>query len=475
MKLTYDINQRPPKKDNLLFAFQQMIAIMAATLLVPILMSVYGLPSDPAAALFGAGIGTILYLVITKFRSPVFLGSSFTFLGAYAASIGQGYGYWGVIIGIGCAAAIYVVFALVIKAVGSAWVNKLMPASIAGPIVTLIGLSLSGTATGWMQTNGGDTYSLINIVVGVVTFFAIVLASVRGNKNMKLFPFIYGIGAGYVLALILTLIGRACNVAALQVLSFDSFVQAFAPFRLTSIVDVPKFYIVRAVATNGEYLPIDAAAIANMALIYMPIAVVDLAQHIGDHKNLGNIINRDLITDPGLDKTILGDGIGSFIGTVFGSCANTTYGESIACTAITGNASTHTILTACFGCMILSFFTPFVALINSIPKCVMGGACVALYGYIAVSGLQLINKIDLGDTRNLYPVAAILVCGIGGLTLNFGHNDATGGALISFTSLAVAMLVGILTKRICGETHQADSLGASVKTLGEVEFTEEEK
>ena len=474
MKLTYDINERPPKKQNLLFAFQQMIAIMAATLLVPILMSLYGLPSDPAAALFGAGIGTIVYLLFTKFRSPVFLGSTFTFLPAYAASIASGYGYWGVIIGVGLAALTYVVFALVIKAVGSGWVNKLLPASIAGPVVALIGLSLSGTATGWMQTNGGDTYSLLTILVGLLTFFAIVLSAVKGNKRMKLFPFIYGIGAGYILSLILTLIGKATGSAALQILSFDSFHQAFDTFRFTSILDIPKFYLLRGIQTNGQFAPIDGTTLANLAVVYVPIAVVDLAQHIGDHKNLGNIVNRDLITDPGLDRTILGDGIGSFVGTVFGSCANTTYGESIACTAITGNASTHTILTASVGCMLLAFFTPFVALINSIPKCVMGGACVALYGYIAVSGLQLISKVDLGDARNLYPVAAILVCGIGGLTLSFGHN-AEGGALISFTSLAVAMFVGILTKRIVGEPHKADSLGASIKTLGEVEFKEEEK
>ena len=474
MKLLYDISEKPPRKLNITFAFQQVIAIMAATLLVPILMDGAGLPSDPAAALFGAGLGTIVYLLCTKFRSPVFLGSSFTFLPAYFASIAANYGYWGVIIGVGFAALTYVIVSLIIRGVGSGWVNKLMPASIAGPIVALIGLSLSSTATGWMSTNGGDTYSLLNILIGIFTFFAIVYSSVRGNKNMKMFPFIYGVGAGYILALIFTLIGRATGSAALQVLSFDSFVTTFSPFRFTSIFDVPQFYLFRAIATNGQYT-LNGSAIVNLIFIYVPIAIVDLAQHIGDHKNLGNIVNRDLITDPGLHRTILGDGLGSFIGTVFGSCANTTYGESIACTAITANASTHTILTTCFGCMILSFFSPFVAFLNSIPKCVMGGACVALYGYISVSGLQLISKVDLGDARNLYPVAAILVCGVGGLALNFGHNPATGDYLFSFTSLAVAMFVGILTKALVGDPHQADSLGASIRTLGETEFKEEEK
>lgn len=475
MKLIYDVNEKPPVKENLLFAFQQMIAIMAATLLVPIIMTANGLPSDPAAALFGAGLGTLLYLVLTAFKSPVFLGSTFTFLGAYAASIGAGYGYWGVIIGVGFAALVYVVFALIIKASGSAWVNKLMPAAIAGPIVTLIGLSLSGTATGWMETNGGDTVSLVTIAIGLFTFFAIVYCSVRGNKSMKLFPFIYGIGVGYVVSLVLTLIGNAANVPALQILDFTPFKEAFGTFSITSIVDYPKMYIIKAFQTSGEYAQITPSVLINLALIYAPIAVVELAQHVGDHKNLGNIIGKDLITEPGLDKTLLGDGLGSFVGTVFGACANTTYGESIGCVAITGNASTHTIKTAAFGCMLLSFFTPFVVLINSIPKCVMGGACVALYGLIAVSGLQLLSKVDLGDNKNLYPVAAVLVCGIGGLTLSFGTNSATGGALITLTALAVALIVGLITKKITGEGKGNESIGEAVETMGDVILDEEDK
>ena len=473
MKLIYDVESKPKGKENLLFAFQQMIAIMAATLLVPILMTSFGLPSDPAAALFGAGIGTIVYQLFTKFGSPVFLGSTFTFLGAYAASIGYGYGYWGVIIGVGFAALVYVIFALVIKASGSGWVNKLMPSVIAGPIVTLIGLSLSSTATGWMQTNGGDNYSLVTIAVGLITFLAIVWATVKGNKSMKLFPFIYGIGAGYILSLVLTLIGNAANIPALQILSFDAFKEAFVPFGIRSIVDVPKLYIIRAIQTKGEFQPITGTAIANIALIYAPIAVVELAQHVGDHKNLGNIIGRDLITNPGLDKTLLGDGIGSLVGTVFGSCANTTYGESIGCVAITGNAATHTIKTAAIGCMILSFFTPFVALINSIPKCVMGGACVALYGLIAVSGLQLLSKVDLGDNRNLYVVSAILVCGIGGLAFNFGYSEVTNAPIISFTSLAAALIVGIITRKITGasdDTRSEDTFSGHVEGMKNVDM-----
>ncbi len=450
MKLIYDIKDKPPVKQNLMFALQEMIAIMAATLLVPILMTQYGLPSDPAAALFGAGLGTLVYIFFTKRKSPVFLGSSFAFLGAYSTTIAAGYGYLGIIVGVAIAAAVYVIFALIIKAVGSDWVNKLLPAAIAGPIVSLIGLSLSSTATSWMSTNGGSEYSLITIAIGLITFFAIVCASVKGNKTMQLFPFVVGIAIGYVVALIVTLIGNATGNEALQVLNFSVFTDAFVPFRLTSIIDYPKVFLIRAIETKGQYEAIDFAAFINLLLVFAPLSIVLLCEHIGDHKNVSNIINKDLITDPGLDKTLLGDGVGSFVGTVFGCCANTTYGESVACVAITGNASVSTLFYTAIGCILLSFFTPFITLINSIPKCVMGGACVALYGFIAASGLQLLAKVDLGDNRNLYPVAAIFVCGIGGLVLDFGYNPATGGALISITSLAVAMIVGIITRKICG-------------------------
>lgn len=457
MKLIYDVGDRPKLSKTLLFAFQQMIAIMAATLLVPMLMSSYSMSNgntltfDPAAALFGAGIGTLFYTFATKRKSPVFLGSSFTFLGAYAAIIGMNYGYWGVIIGIAFAGLVYVVLALIIKLAGSGWVNKLMPPVIAGPIVTLIGLSLSSTATGWMSTNGGADYSLVTILVGAITFFAIVIVSVKGSKNLRLIPFIIGVGAGYIVALILTLIGNAADIAALQILSFDSFKAAFDPFTIQSIVDYPKFTFLQAMTDKVDgIIPIDGAAVGNIAITFIPIAIVELAQHIADHKNLGNIIGKDLIKDPGLDKTLIGDGVGSMIGGIFGGAANTTYGESIGCVAITGNASVVSIMTAGLGCMVLSFFTPFVALINSIPKCVMGGACVALYGLIAVAGLQMLKNVDLGKNENLYIVSAILVVGIGGLALNFGFNPVTNGPLVQVTSLATALIFGIITNIIVG-------------------------
>lgn len=396
-----------------------MIAIMAATLLVPLLVTSYGLQADAAAALFGAGIGTIVYLFCTKRRSPVFLGSSFTFLGAYAATIGQNYGYWGMLIGVAFAGLVYVIIGLVIKVVGSGWVNKLMPSVIIGPIVALIGLSLSGTATSWIMGNGaaavvyGETYNWAAIICGIFTFFMIVIASVKGSKTVKLIPFIVGIGAGYALALVFTIIGMATGTESLKLLSFQPFIDAFGTFSITSIVDYPKFFFLKAIETNGQY-PLDAAAIGNIAMIYIPIGVVELAQHIADHKNL----------------------------------------------------------TAALGCMVLSFFTPFVVLINSIPKCVMGGACIALYGFIAVSGLQMLHRVDLGNSKNLFVVSSILVCGIGGLYFGFGTNSITGGALLNITSLAVALIVGIVTNLIVNNgklSSGEDGLSSAASEMGKVD------
>ena len=348
-----------------------------------------------------------------------------------------------------------------------------MPAVIIGPIVALIGLSLSGTATSWMSTNGGSDYSLLTIAVGTVTFLSIVAASVRGDKLVKLIPFVVGIAIGYLVALGFTIIGNVAGIEALQIMDFSSLYDAFHPFTLASIVRVPQFTFVSALQSH-TWDTIDGAALSNIAITFVPIAVVELAQHIADHKNLSSIIGRDLISNPGLDRTLLGDGIGSIVGGFFGGAANTTYGESIGCVAITGNASIVTIIAAGIGCMVLSFFTPFVALINSIPKCVMGGACVALYGFIAVSGLQMLKRVDLGSNKNLFIVSAVFVTGIGGLTLNFGSNPTTGGPLLTITSLATALIMGIITNLVVNEGRlisddDPDGITAAVANMSEVD------
>ena len=472
MQLTYGIKDRPKFGKNLVFAFQQMIAIMAATLLVPILVSSVGLKCDPAAALFGAGAGSIVYLLFTRFKSPVFLGSSFTFLGALQAAATQNYGYWGLIIGVTFAGLVYVIIALVIKFVGAGWIKKLLPHVIIGPVLAIIGLSLSGTAGSWMMTNGGANYSLWYILVGLVTFIAIVIASVKGKGMVKLIPFIVGIGAGLVFAIIITLFGYVNDSAFcmnMRIVDFTPIKDCFSPIRFQSFFDYPKFTFLEAIRTNGQYT-LDGAAVGNLAVLFVPIAVVELAQHISDHENLSSIVEKDLLEDPGLHNTLLGDGVGSIVGSFFGGCANTTYGESISCVALSKDASTSTILLTGVMCMVVSFISPFVAIINMLPKCVMGGACIAMYGFISVSGLQMLKDVDLSDNRNLYPVAAILVIGIGGVVLNFGKNAITCGALIQVTSLALAMFVGIIVNAITHSGKDKVDNGAIQEKVPDMQF-----
>lgn len=434
MKLVYDINQKPPLKKNLVYAFQQLLAIMAATLLVPVLADSTGLYLNQPAALFGAGMGTLFYIFIaTRKKSPVFLGSAFAFISPLAGACA--YGFLGIFVGSLFAGLVYVLIALIVKKTGTAWVTKLLPPVVIGPTVALIGLSLCGSAVNNLNNTAAGSYNLVAILVGLIAFFITVFASVKGTQSMKMVPFIIGILGAYVIALILTFIGRASGCEALQLVKLSAFdnVQLFKVPRFTFLGMFGAYK--DATNTIGS-----ASDVLSLFVLFAPVAFVTLAEHIADHENLSSIIGHDLITDPGLDRTLLGDGAGSIMGALFGGCPNTTYGESVGCIAITGNASVSTIAIAAVYCVLLSFFDPFVCFVNSIPTCIVGGVCIALYGFIAVSGLKMIQPVDLNDHRNLFVVAAILVCGIGGLTLNFGS--------VQISAIATGLIVGILVNVI---------------------------
>ena len=267
----------------------------------------------------------------------------------------------------------------------------------------------------------------VAILCGLITLFSIFAFSVFGKKNIKLIPFILGILVGYVAASIFTVIGILTDNVALQVINF-------AAFKDMQIFAIPDFTFLEAFKGVKE---VDGSFLATVAVAYVPVAFVVFAEHVADHKNLSSIIERDLLEDPGLHRTLLGDGVGSMAGAFFGGCPNTTYGESVGCVAITGNASVITITTTAIMCMVISFFGPFVTFLASIPNCVMGGVCVALYGFIAVSGLKMIQKVDLGDSKNLFVVSAILIPGIGGFSVTFGK--------VTLTTIACALILGILT------------------------------
>ena len=442
MKLIYNVNDKPKFGQLIIFAIQQLLAIMAATLVVPVII---GHDMSSAAALFGAGIGTLIYVAFTKKKSPVFLGSSFAFIGSMFAAFGgaasMAMGYLGIILGATFAGLIYVIISLIVKFVGVKWINKLMPAVVIGPTVSIIGLSLAGNAIGDLTSGGLKTAEgasvaspYVALICGLVTLFVVCISSVYGKKMGKLIPFIFGILAGYATAAVFTVIGNAADIETLKVINFSYLTDLFANgITINSVVQVPEFTFLTAIDGIKEITP---TYIATLLVAYVPVAFVVFAEHIADHKNISSIIEKDLLEDPGLSRTLLGDGVGSIVGAIFGGCPNTTYGESVGCVAITKNASVYTIITAAILSMLISFVSPFVAFVNSIPSCVMGGVCVALYGFIAVSGLKMVQKVDLEDNRNLFVVSAILIAGIGGLTLQFGE--------VQITTIACALILGIL-------------------------------
>ena len=437
--MIYNVKDKPGFWKTIVFALQQMLAILAATIVVPVIinnnqdlnaMGIFPQMSQ-SAALLGAGCGTIIYLLFTKFRSPVFLGSSFAFLGAmtapFAGAVSMIGGYIGLIIGAVMAGLVYVIIALVVKFAGTNWIDKVMPAAVIGPTVAIIGLSLAGNAVGDLTKGAvATTNPYIALLCGLVTLATVVVCSVYGKKMMKMIPFIIGIGAGYIVASIFTVIGLLTENVALIVIDFSKF---------ANMKWLPDFTFVEAikgineVGNWGVYL-------LSIFVAYVPVAFVVFAEHLADHKNISSIIDTDLTKDPGLHRTLLGDGVGSMVGAFFGGCPNTTYGESVGCVAISRNASVVTIITTAIICIASAFVAPFVTLLATIPACVMGGVCFTLYGFIAVSGLKMVQKVDLNESNNLFTVSTILIAGVGGMVLNIGA--------VTLTAVACALILGIL-------------------------------
>lgn len=436
MDLIYKIKDKPSFGKVVLFAFQQLLAIMAATIAVP---AIVGNGLSASAALFGAGVGTIVYLLFTKSSSPVFLGSSFAFIGsmfsAFAGAASVAIGYWGLIIGALMAGLVYVAIAVVVKFCGTDWINKLLPPVIIGPTVAIIGLSLASNAVGDLTSSsvqGGSTY--VALICGLVTLFTTMITSTYSKKIGKLIPFIIGILAGYVVATIFFIIGKVSGNASLIVINYDA-LTTLNWKSFSSYFSLPKFTFLLG-GTEG-LKGLTGSYLLTLFTTYVPVAFVVFAEHLADHKNLSTIVGTDLLKEPGLTRTLLGDGVGSIVGTFFGGCPNTTYGESIGCVALTKNASTITIWGCAVLCILFSLITPIVSFLETIPSCVMGGVCITLYGFIAVSGLKMFQSVDLNKNKNLFVASVILITGVGGMVLKFGA--------VEIRTVACALILGILT------------------------------
>lgn len=455
--LVYGIKDKPQFGKLIVFAIQQLLAIMAATIAVPAIVE-NGMTAS--AALFGAGVGTIVYQLFTKFRSPVFLGSSFAFIGsmsaAFAGAVSMSLGYLGLVIGAVLAGLVYVVIAIVVKLVGVKWIDKLMPAAVIGPTVALIGLSLSGAAVkdvfsyAPQDANGafimtGNVW--VSLICALVTLITVILCSTYGKKMTKLIPFIIGVLVGYAVAMIFTGIGYAANIDALKIIDFAPFTNLVSEsgVNLSTFIAVPEFTFLTAIDGIKD---LDVNYFVTVLVAYVPVAFVVFAEHIADHKNLSSIIGEELLENPGLSRTLLGDGVGSMVGAFFGGCPNTTYGESVGCVAITRNASVATITTTAIIAILISFVSPFVAFLDSIPGCVMGGVCITLYGFIAVSGLKMIKKVDLEDNANLFTVSVILISGVGGMAMAIGK--------VTITAIACALILGIIVNVLLNKFKKSE-------------------
>ena len=454
MKLIFGVKDKPKFGQMIVFAFQQLLAIMAATIAVPAMV---GNGMTASAALFGAGAGTIIYQLFTKFRSPVFLGSSFAFIpsmaAAFAGGISMSLGFFGLLLGAVFAGLVYVIIAVIVKFAGVKWISVLMPPVVIGPTVALIGLSLAGAAINdvflYSDKNENSAFTMnaslwVSLICALVTLAVVIICSVYGKKMAKLIPFIIGILSGYAVGLIFTVIGIATENPQLQVIDFAPFKALVADgVNVKTFISIPEFTFIEAFKGVGEF---KWSYVATIAVAYIPVAFVVFAEHIADHKNLSTIIEQDLLEDPGLHNTLLGDGVGSIVGAFFGGCPNTTYGESVGCVAITRNASVVTITTTAIMSILVSFISPFVAFLDSIPGCVMGGVCITLYGFIAVSGLKMIQKVDLEQNANLFTASVILITGIGGMAMTIGQ--------VTITTTACALILGIITNILVNKSRK---------------------
>ncbi len=421
--LLYDVHEVPPKGKMIILALQHVLAMFGATILVPIWVNkiagaeVLTIP----VALFTSGIGTLIYLICTKGKSPVYLGSSFAFVSPIAYAYLAG-GASSVGMGIFLVGVVYMLFALLIKLFGKKWINKLIPPIVIGPMIMVIGLGLAPSAISSIGING-DVFSKKALLVAVVSFMVTIITATKAKGFMKVIPFLIGIATGYILSIIL---GMVDIKSALD----------------GKVFSIPKFVI-----------PFkDYALSLKGVLTIVPIALVTIAEHIGDHMALGTIIKKDLINEPGLERTLLGDGLATSVAGLLGGPANTTYGENTSVVGMTKVASVKVIGLAAILAIIISFFGPITGILSTIPDPVLGGISLLLYGFISVNGLKVLvqNQIDFEDIRNVIIASTMLVLGLGGAVISL----KTGDINISISGMSLAAISGIILNLILPKTKK---------------------
>ena len=461
--LVLDVHESPKKKSQwVLLSLQHILAMFVACITVPLIIG-----TSIPATIISAGIGTLIYILLTQKKSPVVLSSSFAYLSSMGVAFaldanptdGVSGNYLALAIGMLLVGIIYVAVALVVKKAGTGWLFKLLPTIVVGPVIMVIGLGLAGSAVNNLTGTNIDNatqialglaksnYNLLYILCGIVALVVTALTAYYGKKTLSLIPFVIGMSAGYLLALAFTGIGYLAEWDYAKIINFAPVVDNYKNFSVTSIVGYDCFAFLN--FNNGTF---EWGQIITIVLAFAPVSLVTICEHVGDHLNLGGVIQKDLLKDPGLDRTLMGDGIATAVSGMLSGCANTTYGENVAVVGVTKVASVSVIITACIATIALGFFTPLMVIVQTIPACVTGGVSLVLYGFIASSGVKMLinEQVDFTKSRNIFIAAAILVAGIGGLNISFN----LAGQAVTITSTAVAMVLGILLNIILKEKKE---------------------
>ena len=413
--LLLDVDQRPSAGKGILLSFQHVFAMFGATILVPLIL---GMPVS--VALFASGVGTLIYMIATGFRVPVYLGSSFAFITAMSLAMKElGGDVSAAQTGVILTGFIYVLVAASVRFTGTKWIDKLLPPIIIGPMIIVIGLGLAGSAV----TNAGLVAdgNWKNALVAVVTFLIAAFINTKGKGFLRIIPFLFAIIGGYLFALTLGLVD-------------------FTPVLKANWFEIPGFYL--PFSTGGAFKEYNLY-FGPETIAILPIAIVTISEHIGDHTVLGQICGRQFLKEPGLHRTLLGDGIATSVSAFLGGPANTTYGENTGVIGMTRIASVSVIRNAALIAIALSFLGKFTALISTIPNAVLGGMSILLYGVIASNGLKVLIKerVDFGQMRNLIIASAMLVLGLGGAILKLGPVTLSGTALSAMTGIILNLIL----------------------------------
>ena len=413
--LLLDVDQRPSAGKGILLSFQHVFAMFGATILVPLIL---GMPVS--VALFASGVGTLIYMISTGFRVPVYLGSSFAFITAMSLAMKElGGDVSAAQTGVILTGFIYVLVAAGVRFAGTKWIDKLLPPIIIGPMIIVIGLGLAGSAV----TNAGLVAdgNWKNALVAVVTFLIAAFINTKGKGFLRIIPFLFAIIGGYLFALTLGLVD-------------------FTPVLKANWFEIPGFYL--PFNTGGAFKEYNLY-FGPETIAILPIAIVTISEHIGDHTVLGQICGRQFLKEPGLHRTLLGDGIATSVSAFLGGPANTTYGENTGVIGMTRIASVSVIRNAAFIAIALSFLGKFTALISTIPNAVLGGMSILLYGVIASNGLKVLIKerVDFSQMRNLIIASAMLVLGLGGAILKLGPVTLSGTALSAMTGIILNLIL----------------------------------